>query len=182
LHPSIGLVGPTVGRVARCGFMSRFGFLCCRSFTWCLALLISRQSLMCGGPRTSRVFSRNERHAESTRQVRYRGGRLRSTSAATHSSTAGQTIRRNGGAPRKMPAITHSVILQRMPGRTRLAGAVKLLGTACEGGHHACHCLVNNTPISDCSSFERNSNSIWNVSIVPPIGRLALGATGSKIQ
>jgi hypothetical protein len=38
----------------------------------CLALLISRQSLMCGGPRTSRVFSRNERHAESTRQVRYR--------------------------------------------------------------------------------------------------------------
>jgi hypothetical protein len=30
---------------------------------------------------------------------------------------------------------------------------------------------VNNTPISDCSSFERNSNSIWNVSIVPPIGR-----------
>ena len=28
----------------------------CRSFTWCLALLISRQSLMCGGPQTSRVF------------------------------------------------------------------------------------------------------------------------------
>lgn len=58
-------------RVARCGFMSRFGSLYCRSFTWCLALLISRQSLMCGGPRTSRAFSRNERHAESTRQVRY---------------------------------------------------------------------------------------------------------------
>jgi len=48
-------------RVARCGFMSSFGSLYCRSLTWCLALLISRQSLMCGGPRRSRVFSRNER-------------------------------------------------------------------------------------------------------------------------
>jgi hypothetical protein len=42
--------------------------------------------------------------------VRYRGGRLRSSSAATHSSTA-ETIRRNCGATRKMPAITLSVIL-----------------------------------------------------------------------
>jgi hypothetical protein len=56
-------------RVARCGFMSRFGSLYCPWFTWCLALLISRQSLMCGGPRTSRVFSRNERHADEAGEV-----------------------------------------------------------------------------------------------------------------
>ena len=54
-------------RVARCGFMSSFGSLYCRSLTWCLALLISRQSLMCGGPRRSRVFSRNERGPQNQR-------------------------------------------------------------------------------------------------------------------
>lgn len=54
-------------RVARCGFMSSFGSLYCRSLTWCLALLISRQSLMCGGPRRSRVFSRNERAMQNQR-------------------------------------------------------------------------------------------------------------------
>ena len=31
------------------------------------ALLISRQSLMCGGPRRSRVFSRNERAMQNQR-------------------------------------------------------------------------------------------------------------------
>jgi hypothetical protein len=54
-------------RVARCGFMSSFGSLYCRSLTWYLALLISRQSLMCGGPRRSRVFSRNERAMQNQR-------------------------------------------------------------------------------------------------------------------
>ena len=40
----------------------------------------------------------------------------------------------------------------------------------------------NSTPINDCSRLERNANSIWKVIIVPPAGRPALGATGSKVQ
>lgn len=60
---------------------------------------------MCGGPRTLRVFLRNERHAEPTRQVRYRGGRLRSTSAATHSSDTRPDNSSQWRRATQMPAI-----------------------------------------------------------------------------
>jgi hypothetical protein len=56
MHPFVVIAGPTLGGSPDVVLRPDVDPLYCRSFTWCLALLISRQSLMCGGPPTSRVF------------------------------------------------------------------------------------------------------------------------------